>query len=106
MLCVKPWPAWFIWSRLAGVLGRRPLRDPQKTGGLSLASKEAVSGDVPASRGWHGAHLEGGFPTNPSGLITHGLSFTHRGALVFLQERKQGQMVEGSRVSLLGSQPE
>lgn len=28
-----------------------------------------------------------------------------RGALVFLQKRKQGQMVEGSKVSLLGLQP-
>lgn len=45
--------------------------------GLSLASEEAVFGDVPAGRCWHRAHLEGRVP-GPRRFTLHRFCSTHQ----------------------------
>ena len=91
MLCAEPWLACFHTEQVGEGAGtQKPLRDMLQTRGPALASKEAISGDVPVSGCWHGAHLEGRVPTDPSCLLYP------QGCPVFLQKRQQGQMAVGS----------
>lgn len=106
MLCVKPWPAWFHLEQVGRGAGTQASEGPAEDRGPVLGLQRGHFRRRASQQGLARGPSGGGVPTDPSCLITHGLSFTHKGALVFLQKRKQGQMVEGSRVSLLDSQPE
>lgn len=69
--------------------------------GLSLASEEAVFGDVPAGRCWHRAHLEGRVPGPAASPCTGSVPPTSCPCLPAKESRDQG---EASKVSLLSLQ--
>lgn len=58
-----------------------------------------ASRDMPASSCRHWAHLEVRISTDPSCLATRPLSFTCWGPRVFLQKRKQGEVLGVHRLT-------
>ena len=73
--------------------------------GLSLASEEAIFGDVPARRCWHRAHLEGRVPGPAASPCTGSVPPTGCPRLPPKESRDQwGPGGEASKVSLLSLQ--
>lgn len=60
--CIGLLPAGALSCCVPSALARELEGGRWNRAGLSLASEEAVFGDVPAGRCWHGAHLEGRVP--------------------------------------------